>query len=283
MTNSHTFYSYLIHMYKLCSLVLLMPIWVHAITFVPRPPVIKKPIIEKKVIPDVRKNSDTSQEKVIVDTNKNIGKPIKRWQWDIYEKHTVPIPYRFMMEAIRMKECNVPSGLCFRSDLLETYQERWNALAKLPQYAKYRKTMKKSNFDAMITEMAKKYSGLDIACMPNYRESGDVWPFQINGIHGEWFKTNFKDACQMNKLWKEQNDEEFVKIRDKIFEQQMLWVQQRLWSIFSDTNRTFEKRVFDAYWKHNGNTRVGVAKRTKWSNDVVNFWRKITRGQDFLK
>ena len=41
--------------------------------------------------------------------------PIERWQWDIYEKHKVPVPYRFILETIRMNECSQSGGLCYRS------------------------------------------------------------------------------------------------------------------------------------------------------------------------
>lgn len=151
--------------------------------------------------------------KTVVPNIRTTQHRIENWQWVIYEKHKVPVQYRFILEAIRMNECNQPGGYCYRSDV----------------------------------------KNLATACMNPKRATGDGWVFQMNYIHGKIFDKTMVDLCNMRKAIKEKNDKEFVFWRDKLFEDQMLWTLERLNPVLSDDSLTWKDKVYKSAWHHHRN------------------------------
>lgn len=158
----------------------------------------------------IAKNATTQKKKLIPEKPKYM---IENWQWVIYEKHKVPVQYRFILEAIRMNECNQPGGYCYRSSV----------------------------------------KSLDTACLNPKRATGDGGIFQMNYIHGKIFDQTMIDLCNMRKAIKEKNDKDFVFWRDKLFEDQMLWTQQQLWHILSDPKLSWKDKVYLSAWHHHRN------------------------------
>lgn len=95
----------------------------------------------------------------------------------------------------------------------------------------------------------------------------------MNYIHGKIFDKTMIDLCNMRKAIKEKNDKDFVFWRDKLFEDQMLWTQERLMYILSDKSLTWKDKVYLSAWKHHSNPKK--AKNIKYANKAVSNWRKI--------
>lgn len=102
-------------MRKLITILLIIPNITHAISVVypeDKPVAIKMKSTEKK-----EGEKMSTPPKTVVPNIRTTQHRIENWQWVIYEKHKVPVQYRFILEAIRMNECNQPGGYCYRSDV----------------------------------------------------------------------------------------------------------------------------------------------------------------------
>jgi hypothetical protein len=103
----------------------------------------------------------------------------------------------------------------------------------------------------------------------------------MNYIHGEIFDKTMEDLCNMKQAVKEKDDKKFIKWRDKLFEDQMLWALGRSRDILENKKLGWEEKVRQASWRHHSNP--SGAKNIRYSQKAVANWKKITKGQDFLK
>ena len=85
----------------------------------------------------------------------------------------------------------------------------------------------------------------------------------------------------MREAIKEKDDEKFIKWRNQLFEDQMLWTLARSRDILENNKLGWEEKVRQASWRHHSNPEK--SKNIEYSKKAVANWRKITKGQDFLK
>lgn len=246
-------------MRKLLPLLLIIPNITHAISVIyPEPTVRNVRTIAKPV--DYKTKSTQGGDKL-----SPTSKPIESWQWAIYEKHKVPVPYRFIVEAIRMKECNQPWGYCLRSDFysLKSYTPFNVAFAK-------RVNQKWETYYVQT----KPWRKADPCHNPS-RTTGDGWVLQQNSIHGEIFDITVRDLCKMREAINEKNDAKFITWRDKLFEDQMLWTVNRLKDILENDKLSWADKVYKSAWRHHSNPKRH--KNIDYANDALRNWRKITK------